>query len=354
MTRQSLPLQEAPASLFILRFSALGDVCHMVPVVRSIRAQWPETEITWCLGSLEHRLLGDLEGIRFVRFDKTRGWRSLVDLRRQLASERFDVLMHAQFSMRSNIASRMVRAPVRLGYDPQRSKDLHGLFVNQRIPTGDRQHVQDSYFSFAQTLGVAHREMRWDIPIPEASWSYADRSLPKDGPVVVINPCSRHKYRNWRPRRFARVADHAIEQLGFRVVLCGGRSETELRAGEEIERAMRHPVRNLIGKDTIKDMLATLSRVQLLITPDSGPMHMATTVGTPVIGLHAASNPQRSGPYLSRQWCVDRYDAAARQYLGKSAAEIPWGTKIERPGVMDLVEVDDVIERLDAFAAETL
>jgi heptosyltransferase I len=78
-------------------------------------------------------------------------------------------------------------------------------------------------------------------------------------------------------------------------------------------------------------------------------MHMATAVGTPVIGLHAASNPERSGPYFSRQWCVNRYDDAARQFLGNGAEQLEWGTKIERPGVMDLVTVDDVVSKLDAL-----
>ena len=107
---------------------------------------------------------------------------------------------------------------------------------------------------------------------------------------------------------------------------------------------------DLIGKDTLKQLLALLSRSTLVLCPDSGPMHMANAVGTPVLGLHAASNPARSGPYSDRQWCVDRYDAAARKYRKKVAAALAWGTKLEFPGVMDLIEIDDVIERLEAFA----
>ena len=87
----------------------------------------------------------------------------------------------------------------------------------------------------------------------------------------------------------------------------------------------------------------------MVLSPDSGPMHMANAVGTPVIGLHAASNPARSGPYSDRRWCVDRYDDAARHFLRKSARELRWGTKIERPGVMDLIGVTDVIERMEAL-----
>jgi len=353
--RQSrLPFVQPPDSLFVLRFSALGDVSHMVPVVRSIRKAWPGTRIIWCVAGLEHRLVGDIPDIEFVVFDKSGGLAGYRDLRRQLVGRHFDALMHAQFSMRSNLASLAVRAPIRLGYDADRSKDFHGLFINHRIPRVAGQHVVDSYFSFAETLGVTERDMRWDIPLPEDARSFACEQLPSGEPLLLISPCSSHPLRNWLPERYAAVADHAVRQHGFRVALVGGPTELERQTGAAILERMKAPAINLIGKDTVKKLLAMLARADVLLTPDSGPMHMATAVGTPVIGLHAASNPARSGPYFSRQWCVDRYDAAARKFLGKPAAELKWGTKIEFDGAMALVSVEDVIERLDAFAGQGL
>jgi heptosyltransferase I len=134
----------------------------------------------------------------------------------------------------------------------------------------------------------------------------------------------------------------------MRVVLVGGRSELEKRVGQTIVARMQQPVENNIGQDTLLQLLATLERATILLTPDSGPAHMASAVGTPVIGLYAATNPARSGPYLSRQWCIDKYDVAARRLLGKPAHELPWTTKIERPGVMDLITPDEVIRKLHA------
>jgi heptosyltransferase I len=116
--------------------------------------------------------------------------------------------------------------------------------------------------------------------------------------------------------------------------------------------ACRHKPLDLTGKDTLKKLLAMFVRAQLLLTPDSGPMHMANAVGTRVLGLHAASNPDRSGPYSDRRWCVNKYDEAVRKYLSKPASEIPWGSKIEKPGVMDLIGVDEVIERYEAAARD--
>ena len=119
--------------------------------------------------------------------------------------------------------------------------------------------------------------------------------------------------------------------------------------GAAIEAAGTAPLINQIGKDTLPQLLALLARRTVLLSPDSGPAHMASMVGLPVIGLYAATNPARAGPYYSRQWCIDKYDQAARTFLGKPAAAIPWTTKIELRGVMDLIGVADVTAKLDAL-----
>jgi heptosyltransferase I len=190
--------------------------------------------------------------------------------------------------------------------------------------------------------------MRWDIPLPDSALNYANGAIPDaTRRTLMLSPCSSHERRNWGAARYAALADHAVQRHGMEVLLCGGRSRLELDYGARIEQAMRQPCRNLIGRDTLLELLATLQRATVLVSPDSGPAHMATTVGTPVIGLYAATNPERSGPYYSRRWCVDRYDRAATRFLNRSAGSLPWTEKIEMSGVMDLIDVDDAIEKLD-------
>jgi heptosyltransferase I len=121
--------------------------------------------------------------------------------------------------------------------------------------------------------------------------------------------------------------------------------------GVAIAAAARSNFVNQIGKDTLPQLLGLLSQSTVLLSPDSGPAHMATMVALPVIGLYAATNPARTGPYYSRQWCVDKYAEAAQKYFGLPAAELPWATKIERTGVMDLIQVSDVTAKLDALMA---
>jgi heptosyltransferase I len=341
----------APRSICILRLSALGDVTHVVPLVHTLRDAWPEVAVTWIIGKVEARLVGDLPGVEFVVFDKRAGWAGLQAVAAALRGRRFDVLLHCQVALRANLLSALVRAGRRIGYDRARSKDLHGLFVRERIPARRGDHVLDAIGSFCEPLGLKQVRVRWDLPVPEADEDAARRLLPGDAPTLLINPCSSHPLRNWRAERYAAVADHAVTRHGLRVAICGGRSDLERRTADAILAAMKRPAVDLVGRDTLKQFLALSRRAVALLTPDSGPMHMANAMGTPVIGLHAASNPARSGPYSSREWCVDRYDAAARRFRGVPAAALPWGTKIEVPGVMDLIETEAVIERLDALLA---
>lgn len=342
-------LQSPPKSACILRLSAIGDVCHVLPVLRTLQQAWPDTQFTWVIGKLEAKLLGHMPDVEFVVYDKSRGLAGLREIRRRFKGRKFDVLMHMQLAFRASAVAAMIPARIKLGFDLPRARELQWLFTTHRIAPAERQHVIDSFFGFAERLGVREKLLRWDIPIPDAARAYAQDLIPDGDSALVISPCSSHRLRNWRAEYYAQVADYAITAFGMRVVLCGGRSALEKRMGEHIVAHMKQPCVNAIGKDTLIELLATLERATLLLSPDSGPAHMATAVGTPVIGLYAATNPKRSGPYLSRQLCVDKYDEAARALLGKPATEIPWTTKIEREGVMDLITPDDVIKKLQSF-----
>jgi len=347
----SFSRENPPQSICLLRTSALGDVTHVVPLVRTLQSAWPQTRLTWIVGKLEHKLVGDIAGVEFLIFDKSVGWRGFRNLRTQLAARRFDVLLHLQVALRANLVSALVHAPLRIGYDRARSKDLHGLFVNQRIEQRSGEHVLDAMASFLEPLGLRQTQVRWDIPIADSAHAFAAQHLPGDTPTLLVSPCSSHPVRNWLPERYAAVADHAAAG-GWRVALCGGPSTYERGFGNAIVEKCRRKPLDLIGRDTLKQFLALAQRATLILTPDAGPMHMANAVGAKVLGLHAASNPQRSGPYSDRRWCVDRYDAAARRFRGTPAAELPWGTKLEYPGVMELIETEAVIERIEAFAHE--
>ena len=342
-----LPLAQPPRSLCILRLSAIGDVCHVVPVVRTLQQVWPATQLTWIIGKTEARLMSLVEGVEFIIVEKRAGLAGLVALRRQLAGRRFDVLLHLQLALRASLAAYCVPAAIKLGFDRARARELQWLFTNARVAPRTREHVLDSFFGFLAALGISERLLRWDLPLPPAARVYAEGLIPDSRPTLLISPCSSHPLRNWRAARYAAVAEHAAGRHHMRVILAGGPSELERACAAAIERACAAPLINQVGKDTLPELLALLARSTVLLTPDSGPAHMATMVGTPVIGLYAATNPARSGPYLSGRWCVDAYPQAARTFRGCEPQALPWNHKIEEPGVMDLIGVEQVTAKLD-------
>jgi heptosyltransferase I len=334
----------------LLRLSAIGDTCHAAAALRAFQAAWPETRFTWIIGKLEAKLMSAiLPGVEFISFDKGATFKELLRLRGLLRERRFDLLLDLQLSFRASLVSRYIEAPIKLGFDRKRARELQWLFTNAQIPPATREHVLDSFMGFARACGIDPDKPYWDVTLPLDALDYAHQVIPDSTPTLLISPCSSHEARNWAAPRYAAVADYAVGTHGMRVVLVGGRSALESRMGEAICSAANHPVLNQIGKDTLPQLLGLMSRAAVLLSPDSGPAHMATMVELPVIGLYAATNPQRAGPYYSRQWCVDKYNAASLKYLGKPAAEIAWTTKIERAGVMDLISVEDVTGRLDAL-----
>ena len=341
-----------PQSLCLLRLSALGDVTHVVPLVRTLQRHWPQVRLHWVIDKGGFKLLEGLEGVTFHTYDKKSGLAGMRALRAELPAKGFDALLQMQVALRANLLSAFIRARRRIGYDRSRSKDLHGLVINERIPDRPGIHVLDAIGSFCEPLGLTQDEVVWRLPVPEDAYAWAAAQWPADGKrTLMISPCSSHERRNWFADRYAALADHAATQ-GWRVVLCGGRSDLERRTADAIAAAMRSPVQDLVGKDTLKQLPALLARADLVVTPDSGPMHIANAMGSAVLGLHAASNPRRSGPYSTTRYCVDRYDEAARKYRGKPAAELPWGTKIEHDGVMDLVTVEDAVAAFERRRAD--
>jgi heptosyltransferase I len=337
-----------PRSVVVLKLSALGDVCHTLPVVRTLQHAWPEARFSWIIGRAEARLLQCVRDIELIEFDKRAGAYAYTAIRAALRGHRIDLLLHMQFAWRASLIAALLKAPVKLGYDRERALDLQWLFTTHRIEPAPREHVMDALFGFARRLGVQQREYRWDIPLPDSAREYAVRQIADGVPALIISPCSSHALRNWHAAGYAAVGDYAVRRLGLKVLICGGRTPLEQRTGAEIAACMQCACTNLVGQDTLLEFYATLARARVLVSPDSGPAHMATSLGIPVVGLYAATNSARSGPYFSRELCVDRFDEAARRFLGKTAAQLPWRSKIERPGVMALIEVADVIAKLEA------
>jgi heptosyltransferase I len=344
-----------PSRLCVIRLSAIGDTCHTVPAVRAIQDAWPNTEITWIVGRVEHTLLAGLEGVRFAVLDKSLGWRGYAELRRALPTRRFPLLLHMHASSRANIVSLLVSSPIRLGFDRARGRDFQYYFCNRHLPARAHRHVMDGLLEFPESLGIACAQPRWDIPIGASDRAFAAQVAAGGAPVLVLSPCTGQRFRNfrnWRVERYAEIADYAHDRYGAKVVLTGGTSAIEREYGLGIGKRCRTPPVNMIGQTSLKQLLALLEKAAVVLCPDSGPAHMATAVGTPVVGLYATSNRLRTGPYNSQHLVVDKYPEAVAAEFGTSVDGIRWGRRVRNPDAMDLITVADVKAKLDLAFAE--
>ncbi|NMP33086.1 glycosyltransferase family 9 protein [Thalassotalea sp. M1531] len=341
----------APKKLCILRLSAIGDVCHAVAMVQAIQRKHPDCEITWVIGKVEAMLLKGLPNIRFVIFDKKAGLKGYLALRQALANEHFDVLLHMQVALRASLASLMIKAKKKIGFDSFRAKEGQWLFTNDKISAQSEPHVLDGFMAFAQSVGVEDISPKWQMPISDQDQLWASEQLLNDKPLAIICPAASKAERNWHATGYGEVAHHLI-QKGFQVAICGGPTELEQKLASMIQANCPEPVLNLVAKTSLQQLLACLKLAHIVIAPDTGPAHMAVTVGTPVVGLYAHSNPKRTGPYLYQQYVVNYYQHAIQQQHHKSVNKLPWGIRAKGEDLMDSITVEQVLDKVRQLIAD--
>lgn len=333
--------------LCLLRLSAIGDVCHAMAMVQRIRRQRPDVQITWVIGKVEYQLLKGLTGVSFVVFDKKAGKAGMAEVKKTLANTTFDVLCVMQIALRANWLSRKINAKVRLGFDKSRSKEGHSLFINKRIATQTHPHVLDGFMAFADAMGIPKEDtLNWDMPYTEQDCDVANQLTADFGRYVVMSPAASKAQRNWTVEGYSKVAEH-LASKGLSVILCGGPGPLDKQLETAILQQSTGISRSLVGQTNLKQQLAILAGAELVIAPDTGPAHMATTVNTPVIGLYAHSNPRRTGPYNNVGDVVSVYDACILEQKGKPWQDLRWGVRAKGETLMTRITVNEVCEKVD-------
>lgn len=335
----------APNSLCILRLSAIGDVCNTIAAVQMIQKQWPETKITWITGKLEAHLIGDLPNINVVIFDKKLGWKGYTQLWNTLKDERFDALLHMQYALRASIATLGIKAKYKLGFDKERSSDFQTLFTNYKVPSPQNPHVLDGLIAFVQELGVNVDKPSWTIPTSDKDNAWANSQLSENKNLVIV-PAASKAYKNWNAQGYADLIHHA-QAKGWSITLAGSPAQVEIDLAQDIENCLTTPVKNLVGKSSLKEMLALLKQANLVVAPDTGPAHMANAVNTPIIGLYAHHNPDRTCPYQFRDYVVTVYDEAIKAETGKDKSELSWRTRVQDKTAMNRITSEQVISMFD-------
>jgi len=326
----------------VVMMSAVGDAVHVLPVINALKRHRPSTHITWVLQPGPATLVRGHRSVHeIIEFDRVRGWRAFADVRRALARRRFDLVIDLQVYFKAGIVTSFTRAPVKLGFDRARARDMNWLFTTHRIPPRAQQHVQDQYFEFLSAIGVPHEPVTWDLG-PWTQERAAQRELlaPLERPAAAIVVATSKPQKDWLPERWAEVADALWFDFGLEPILVGGRSPRELHAEQSIRERARRAPRSMLGSG-LRNLVALLDGSALVLAPDTGPLHMAVALDRPVVSLMGYTNPKRTGPYRKfHDLIVDAYGDPGESY------PISMENRLDR---MPRITVRDVLDRVERW-----
>jgi heptosyltransferase I len=326
----------------VVMMSAVGDAVHVLPVINAIKRHHPAAHVTWVLQPgpatlvRGHRAVDDV-----ILFDRSRGFRAFRDVRRELARRQFDLVLDLQVYFKAGIVTAFSRARIKLGFDRARARDLNWLFTNRKIPPHAGQHVQDQYLEFLTALGVPGAPVVWDLgPWPAERVWQGEFFGQIERPAAAIVVATSKPEKDWPPERWAEVADALEHDFGLQPVLVGGRSPREVRAEQVILARARSRPRSALGSG-LRNLVSILDGSAIVLSPDTGPLHMAVALDRPVVSLVGYSNPKRTGPYRRfHDLIVDAYGDPGEDYPV---------SMVTRRGRMGRITVRDVLDRVERW-----
>lgn len=293
----------------VLRLSALGDMVHALPLVNGLRIGYPEAEISWITQPLSSEMVKHQQAVdRFILFENYRGLSCWRDFHRKMKTEKFDLLLVPQVSLKSSLVAAMIHARTKLGFDFRRSRELHYFFMNRHIEPNVPQHVQDQFLEFLDYLQVDYGEPRWDFTFTDDEIHWRDQYFSQfDRPVIAIILASSNPEKDVSTDVYAKLIDRIETTLPFQPLLMGGPSHREKSLADTICSICQTKPPVALEKP-VRHTLLQLSGASIVVSPDTGPLHAAVAMGIPTIGLYGFSNPRRCGPYRKfSDLLIDKY-----------------------------------------------
>lgn len=328
-----------PRRVAVVMLSALGDVVHALPVVTAIKRHAPATHLTWILQPGPATLVSGHPAVdEILLFERREGWRAFLDLRRTLGARSFDLVLALQPYFKAGLLTWMTRAPVKLGLDRGRSRDLNWLFTTHRIPERPVGHIQDQFLEYLDAIGVPRGEPEWGLATTPGERDAA-RSLVAgaEGPLVGFVVATSKPAKNWPAERYAALATLLARSAGAPCVLLGSTSPLERATADAILAGTPAAPIDALGCG-LRTTLALLEACDVVVSPDTGPFHIAVAMNVPAVGLYGYTNPRRFGPYR-------RFGELLVDAFGDPGEDYP-ATARYRPGRMSRITAETVEEKV--------
>ena len=324
----------------------------LLPAIRLLRKHNPDTQIDWLIDRPIAGLLTEFTEANIVAIDKPKSIADYWHLRQQWRNKTTGQLISFQTSSVSNMLMALMPAEHKTGFGSPYSREGHHLVTNTAYDLPENLHQVEIFFELAKKfvgisndLSISADDL--SLPINELDKVWATDTLQHQKQWIAINPMASTLEKTWPSKYYCDL----INQLNNRypdkyILLTGGPGSKEVEFAAQIQQQAQTPCFNLVGKTTLKQLAALLSQVDLLISPDTGPLHLANAVATPVIGLYAVTRPEYIGPYHQLHNCINIYDQVAQKFMHKSAMELGWQKKIPSLEAMSLISVAKVMEKV--------
>ncbi|WP_408998416.1 putative lipopolysaccharide heptosyltransferase III [Syntrophus buswellii] len=322
--------------ILVIKLRYLGDVLLTTPVFDALRSRFPDAFIAAVVNKGTEDMLTENPAIDRI-FTVIRDFRPLADLRKQfqlireIRAAHFDVVLELTHNDRAAVLAFLSGAGKRLGYKPKKRKRFRrSLLLTDLVPVGKKLHVIDRHLELAKAMGCSVLPSK-----PTLYWTPQDQrscgeiltssGVPGKAPYVVLHPSSAATHKVWTAEGYAELCDYLSGRKSLRTILICGKDKEELRLNREICALSESPPLDLGGRLSLKQTAALLSEALLFIGIDSGPMHMAAAVGTPVVAIFGPSRPWRWGPrgagqvIIQKKWdCVPCGKKGCRDDGGES------------------------------------
>lgn len=319
--------------ILIVRLGALGDIVHAIPAVAALRRTRPDAEIDWVVEARHHEIVDLVSGLRRRVLIDTRGkWHRLAGVVRALRRERYDAALDLQGLVKSAVLARLSGARRVIGFDrPALREPAAALMYSERHVQDDRQHVVYKNLALAGALAPIDARIEFPLEIPA-------RAAPVE-PYALLNPGAAWPNKRWPADRFGALARWMRERHGLSSLVLWGPGERDLA---EAVAAASSGAASVAPATRIADVLALARGARLVVSGDTGPLHLAAAVAAPVIGLYGPTTAARNGPWRPDDVTVSRYEGCACHYERRCRREAR---------CIDEITVEDVERAVDARLA---
>jgi 3-deoxy-D-manno-octulosonic-acid transferase/heptosyltransferase-1 len=298
-------------NILIVKLSAIGDVIHTLPSLAALRRCYPQAHISWVVEEAAADLLLDHPMLDRVLVSRRKSW--VRDLRegrdrtavlheiggflRTLRDRPYEIVIDFHGLLKSAILVYLSRGRRKLGYDSL--QEGSGLILNEKIPEDMGKHAVERYLDFPRHLGCDTSRPEFPIALQDAHFKrvrelLAAKTVDTTRGFVAVSPVAYWETKLWDETKFAAVCDRIVRELGLPVVFTGESPEGPI---SRIRSLMQAPSASAAGETSLRELAALYKKAAVLLTTDSGPMHLAAAVGTPVVALFGPTSPERTGPY---------------------------------------------------------